>query len=183
MQYTTKTGDAPAEAHVNYECPCGCTAGVIYVKESGTADLGQCCCGRLLWLGDDAESHVRSAFEAGTGYTLDRNPVTLPWGQTVEAVLAVPNDAAHGKMEVGAMTVHDPVCHMDIDPKTAAGTSEYKGVTYYFCARGCKLDFDDDPEGVLAAEAAHDHSQAMDHGMGTATPAGGDKKPWWQFWR
>jgi YHS domain-containing protein len=26
-------------------------------------------------------------------------------------------------------TVHDPVCHMDIDPATAAGTSEYKGQT------------------------------------------------------
>ena len=25
-----------------------------------------------------------------------------------------------------ATTVHDPVCHMDIDPATAAGTSEYK---------------------------------------------------------
>src|SRR3954447_18904463 len=110
MQYTTKTGDAPAEAHVNYACPCGCTAGVIYVKESGTADLGQCCCGRLLWLGADAEEHVRNAFETDTDYTLDRNPVTLPWGQTVEAVLAVPNDATHGKMEVGVMTVHDPVC-------------------------------------------------------------------------
>jgi YHS domain-containing protein len=80
-------------------------------------------------------------------------------------------------------TVHDPVCHMDIDPATAAGTSEYKGVTYYFCARGCKLDFDDDPEGVLAAEAAHDHSEGMDHGMSAAAPSGNEKKPWWQFWR
>ena len=35
-------------------------------------------------------------------------------------------------------TVHDPVCHMDIDPATAAGTSEYKGQTYYFCSMGCK---------------------------------------------
>jgi len=80
-------------------------------------------------------------------------------------------------------TVHDPVCHMDIDPASAAGTSDYGGVTYYFCARGCKLDFDDDPEAVLAAEAAYDHSQAMDHGMAAAAPASAAKKPWWQFWR
>jgi Cu+-exporting ATPase len=33
-----------------------------------------------------------------------------------------------------ATTVHDPVCGMDIDPATAAGTSEYKGQTYYFCS-------------------------------------------------
>ena len=59
-------------------------------------------------------------------------------------------------------TVHDPVCHMDIDPTTAAGSSEYEGATYYFCSRGCKLDFDEDPAGVLKAEAEYDHSQPMD---------------------
>ena len=48
-------------------------------------------------------------------------------------------------------TVHDPVCHMDIDPVTAAGTSEYKGQTYYFCSPGCKRAFDKDPEKYLAA--------------------------------
>jgi Cu+-exporting ATPase len=34
--------------------------------------------------------------------------------------------------------VKDLVCGMMIDPKEAAATSEYKGQTYYFCARGCK---------------------------------------------
>ncbi|HWO72106.1 MAG TPA: YHS domain-containing protein [Dehalococcoidia bacterium] len=77
--------------------------------------------------------------------------------------------------------VHDPVCHMDIDPTTAAGTSEYKGQTYYFCALGCKRDFDADPEGVLQAEAEYDHSQAVEHGMGM-TAAEAKKKPWWRFW-
>lgn len=43
-------------------------------------------------------------------------------------------------------TVIDPVCGMEIDPTTAAGTSEYKGQTYYFCAPGCKRSFDKDPE-------------------------------------
>lgn len=46
-------------------------------------------------------------------------------------------------------TVHDPVCHMDIEPSTAAGTSEYKGQTYYFCSPGCKKSFDADPEKYL----------------------------------
>ena len=46
-------------------------------------------------------------------------------------------------------TVHDPVCHMDIDPATAAGSSEYKGQTYYFCSLGCKKSFDKDPEKYL----------------------------------
>lgn len=40
----------------------------------------------------------------------------------------------------------DPVCGMDVDEATAAGKSEYKGQTYYFCSPGCKRSFDQDPE-------------------------------------
>jgi Cu+-exporting ATPase len=39
----------------------------------------------------------------------------------------------------------DPVCHMDVEPKTAAAQSQYQGQTYYFCAVGCKTKFDADP--------------------------------------
>jgi YHS domain-containing protein len=42
--------------------------------------------------------------------------------------------------------VTDPVCKMQIDEKKAAGTSEYNGKTYYFCALSCKTRFDQDPE-------------------------------------
>jgi len=56
-------------------------------------------------------------------------------------------------------TVHDPVCHMDIDPETAAGKSEYNGTTYYFCSLGCKKSFDKDPEKYLNKEQdSHEHS-------------------------
>ena len=41
--------------------------------------------------------------------------------------------------------VIDPVCGMEIESETAAGSSEYEGVTYYFCAEGCKQDFDTQP--------------------------------------
>jgi YHS domain-containing protein len=40
----------------------------------------------------------------------------------------------------------DPVCGMMVDEKTAAGTSEYNGQTYYFCAPGCKTKFDQNPQ-------------------------------------
>jgi YHS domain-containing protein len=53
--------------------------------------------------------------------------------------------------------VKDVVCGMMIDPKEAAATSEYKGVTYYFCARGCKVAFDKDPEKYLRGEGQHEH--------------------------
>lgn len=43
----------------------------------------------------------------------------------------------------------DPVCGMDVDPKTASGKSEYKGTMYYFCAIGCKKAFEKEPEKYL----------------------------------
>ena len=54
----------------------------------------------------------------------------------------------------------DPVCGMDVDPKQAAGTSEYQGQTYYFCSAGCKKAFDREP-AKYASQAtglvAHQH--------------------------
>ena len=47
--------------------------------------------------------------------------------------------------ETGQM-VKDVVCGMDIDPKDAAGKSEYQGKTYYFCSLGCKRKFDTNPQ-------------------------------------
>jgi YHS domain-containing protein len=40
----------------------------------------------------------------------------------------------------------DPVCNMQVDENKAAGKSEYKGKTYYFCALVCKKKFDEAPE-------------------------------------
>jgi YHS domain-containing protein len=45
----------------------------------------------------------------------------------------------------------DPVCGMTIDEKTAAGKSDYKGTTYYFCAQSCKAKFDQNPERYVKA--------------------------------
>lgn len=40
----------------------------------------------------------------------------------------------------------DPVCDMEVDEATAPANSEYRGKTYYFCAPGCKKEFDANPE-------------------------------------
>jgi Cu+-exporting ATPase len=45
--------------------------------------------------------------------------------------------------------VIDPVCGMKGKPAKAAGHSEYKGETYYFCCPGCKTKFDANPEQYL----------------------------------
>lgn len=47
----------------------------------------------------------------------------------------------------------DPVCGMDVDESNAPATSEYEGSTYYFCAPGCKREFDANPEKYATAEA------------------------------
>ena len=43
----------------------------------------------------------------------------------------------------------DPVCKMKVNEEKAAGKSEYKGKTYYFCAPICKKKFDADPGKYL----------------------------------
>jgi YHS domain-containing protein len=35
---------------------------------------------------------------------------------------------------------------MEVDEKTAKWKSTYQGKTYYFCAPGCKAEFDEEPE-------------------------------------
>jgi YHS domain-containing protein len=40
----------------------------------------------------------------------------------------------------------DPVCEMDVDEKTAKHKAEHMGKTCYFCAPGCKMAFEENPE-------------------------------------
>jgi len=40
----------------------------------------------------------------------------------------------------------DPISKMDVDEKTAKHISEFKGKKYYFCAPGCKVEFDKNPD-------------------------------------
>lgn len=50
--------------------------------------------------------------------------------------------------EVNQMAI-DPVCKMEVEPGSAPAKAEYKGKTYYFCAPGCKVAFEKDPEKYL----------------------------------
>ncbi len=52
----------------------------------------------------------------------------------------------------------DPVCGMMVEPATAAASYEYEGKTYYFCAVGCKVAFEKDPEKYLGGgHSTHSH--------------------------
>ncbi len=49
-----------------------------------------------------------------------------------------------------AATEKDPVCGMTVDPDRNPDLKfEYKGKTYWFCGKGCMLDFKEDPEAYL----------------------------------
>ncbi len=54
----------------------------------------------------------------------------------------------------------DIVCEMMVEPEAAA-KSEYKGKTYYFCSKGCKAQFDKNPEKYIVAQgdepSGHQH--------------------------
>ena len=50
--------------------------------------------------------------------------------------------------------VIDPICGMAVDPMTAAGKSEYRGTTYYFCANSCLETFNADPERALQPKSS-----------------------------
>src|ERR1041384_853743 len=60
-----------------------------------------------------------------------------------------------------------PRCGMMVDPQRAAGSFEYGGQTYYFCALGCREKFKADPERYLAILSANDQPPATAGGSDT----------------
>ena len=59
-------------------------------------------------------------------------------------------------------TAIDPICQMDVDTDNPpGGQSEHNDKTYYFCAPGCKMAFDKEPEKYMSE--AHDEYGDHDH--------------------
>ena len=46
-------------------------------------------------------------------------------------------------------TEKDPVCGMDVDTTATDLKLEHEGTTYWFCGKGCLLEFRDDPARFL----------------------------------
>ena len=58
----------------------------------------------------------------------------------------------HDQTPLGDDAAVDPVCDMTVDKAGATGrdlVAEHEGMTYYFCGRGCKLEFGDEPGRFL----------------------------------
>ncbi|HWB38447.1 MAG TPA: HAD-IC family P-type ATPase, partial [Rugosimonospora sp.] len=66
-------------------------------------------------------------------------------GRDHEEEEEIPMAHHHDRHQHGATTVVDPVCGMNVDPKTAAATREHDGNTFYFCSPGCAATFDANP--------------------------------------
>jgi copper chaperone CopZ len=89
--YTVTRTDAGAD--VNYQCPCGCTAGFALDRSRADQDPESCCCGRQLLVGARAGEQLRARLDAD--YAFDVQTLTMPWGQPLEAALAVPAQPSH----------------------------------------------------------------------------------------
>jgi YHS domain-containing protein len=55
-------------------------------------------------------------------------------------------------LEAAMAIEKDPVCGMDVDTETSSLSIEYEGKTYWFCSKGCLLDFREDPARYLAPD-------------------------------
>ncbi len=46
----------------------------------------------------------------------------------------------------------DPVCGLEVDTETSDLSYAHDGTTYWFCGKGCLLEFKDDPAKYLAPD-------------------------------
>ena len=155
----------------SYVCPCGCTPRVMYAKGTPEAVDG-CCCGNEFAVGP----HAAQQLQASDGFVLQVDRFAAPWGESLEAAWKLGaaqhpaesghehghdhdhedhhhRDAAGGNGGAPATdTAIDPVCGMTVDIASAIEKGlqlNHAGTDYYFCGKGCKLEFGDDPARFL----------------------------------
>ena len=154
----------PAGIRAGYACPCGCTPSVAYARDAAVAEEG-CCCGNQFAVGP----HASASLAPKPGFRPERQSFAAPWGEALEAAWLVgpsvhgpssdDHEAGHQHVEDGpehaaapvARTI-DPVCGMTVEPESARTKglhSAFNGADYFFCGKGCKLEFDDDPDRYL----------------------------------
>ena len=143
-----------AGVRAGYQCPCGCTPSVSYGRGGQVVAEG-CCCGNQFVVGP----HASSSLPPADGFRLESTPFEAPWGEGLEAAWlvgpsvhppAAEHDHDHARdTESDAI---DPVCGMTVEPESARGRglhSSYQARDFFFCGKGCKLEFDDDPGRYL----------------------------------
>lgn len=146
----------------SYTCPCGCNPRVVYAKGSPETVDG-CCCGNEFSVGPGASRQL----QVGEGFLLQVDRFAAPWGESLEAAWKLgasqhgdghgdhghDHDHDHGAAAAAPGTAIDPVCGMTVDIASATANglhAQHAGVDYWFCGKGCKLEFGDDPARFLA---------------------------------
>ena len=84
----------PDVVEVRYDCDCGCKPRARYQSGSGDAGHEQCCCGRVHFVGMDAQGRLEAYLQeegAGIHYTVSTEEVTASWGEIVAVALGVPD--------------------------------------------------------------------------------------------
>ncbi len=153
-----------------YDCPCGCTPAVTYARGGDVVQEG-CCCGNEFAVGSRAGARL----VAHDGFVLETQAITAPWSEELQAAWLVgpskhaassdhdthahapdeQHDHEHSATQEGDEgTAIDPVCGMTVERATAESRGlygRYGGSDYHFCGKGCKLEFEEDPERFLDA--------------------------------
>lgn len=163
LQIKPKTEDSLV---ASYTCPCGCNPRLGYARGTEHAQDG-CCCGNEFAVGPDAAGRL----QAHDGFRQEVQVFQAPWGEPLQAAWTIgasvdPNadahdgdhDHDHGSADAGGHDrdvtgpATDPVCGMTVDRAAAVAKDlhlQHEGVDLYFCGRGCKLEFGDDPAKYL----------------------------------
>ena len=75
-----------AGADIVYSCPCGSTTEVFHYDRSRAEQVPHACCNHQVLVAPDAATRLRAL----DGYqVIDVQTVTMPWGQPMEAAMAV----------------------------------------------------------------------------------------------
>lgn len=152
-----------ASLRAGYSCPCGCTPSVQYDRGADLVEEG-CCCGNHFAVGPQASASLSPT----AGFRPEVETFNAPWGQRLEAGWLVgpsvhgpaaghghDHDPGHGQdadRGPGATRAVDPVCGMTVEPESARAKGLHSsdgGTDYFFCGKGCKLEFDEDPKRYL----------------------------------
>lgn len=152
MELTVLEADG-SHVRAGYSCPCGCTPSVEYARGGERVEEG-CCCGNHFAVGPGAAAGLSTR----AGFRPELQTFAAPWGEQVEAAWLI-GPSVHGPSEdhdhdgdLAAAHAIDPVCGMSVDRDTATAKdlrSAYEGIEYFFCGKGCKLEFDEDPGRFL----------------------------------
>ncbi len=147
----------------SYACPCGCNPRVTYAKDAPELVDG-CCCGNEFAVGPGAGKHLH----VNEGFTLQVDRFQAPWGQPLEAAWTLGASSEHADDHhhddhhhhdegshadsPSADSAIDPVCGMTVVIATAHEKDlhlNHEGRDFFFCGKGCKLEFGDDPARYL----------------------------------